>query len=191
MMQSTQAAEAEFDSILALTQYFHGRLAEVFALHQELLLCAQFEAAELSFESFVSFLNLHMEHEERVLFIAHDTLAEHGEPLRWPAKIYRAEHDKLRAMINRQRQQIKQLLAMSEASASELRRQIITVIEYQRVFKNVLEHHEEREEMALLLELDRHLQPQVTKRFIAELFEYWQDSDQLMTAAINQSLALL
>ena len=67
---------------------------------------------------------------------------------RWPARIYIAEHQKLTSMLADLRAALAPLSARIEDGATRL-----ALLDAQMPFKHVLEHHFEREEKGLLVEI--------------------------------------
>ena len=67
---------------------------------------------------------------------------------RWPAKVYLAEHSKLGSMLDELRTTLAPLPAQVSDASTRL-----TLIDGHMAFKHVLEHHFEREEKGLLIEV--------------------------------------
>jgi hemerythrin-like domain-containing protein len=123
-------------------------MAEIFALHQEALLLQQTQLAQDLLKLYRQVLSEHMDLEDNLLLAQHH--AGIGEP-RWATRIYAEEHGKIRHML-------KELThRLNQSSVTHRRRWIIEILDYERLLKNVLEHHEEREEEGLLKELDNAL----------------------------------
>ena len=128
----------------------HIELSELFARHQEALLQGQFDEASEWLEYYLASLNVHMQIEERYLFPEFANI-EHNS--KWDVSLYEKEHQKL----NQLNQTIKddlQWLSEQELSPSQQRRNIIALLDKEKTVKGLSEHHEAREEEAMLKELD-------------------------------------
>ena len=84
----------------------------------------------------------HIAHEEAQLIPRLPPLA------RWPAKVYLAEHSKLGVMLGELRTALAPLPAQVSDASTRL-----TLIDAHMPFKHVLEHHFEREEKGLFVEV--------------------------------------
>jgi hemerythrin-like domain-containing protein len=172
-----------FNSISDMVSFFHRDMDEYILLHQEALLVQDIELAKSVFALFRNMLESHIDIENRILFPLFESHLEinglsaacnalptdcdndntSNQP-RWPLFLYQKEHDKLLMMMDKAERMVNSLHAMSDSS--QQRRAILQVLEYQRSFKNVIEHHEEREEIAFLPELDKALSDMVIKETI-------------------------
>jgi hypothetical protein len=85
---------------------------------------------------------------------------------RWPASLYTSEHAKVRELMGKTEISL-QLLSKGQLSNKELRRQIISLLDQEKTFKGLCEHHQEREEAGMLPELDN----QTEKRWRAQIIE--------------------
>lgn len=124
----------------------HLDLQQWFLLHQEALLCRHADFTSQSWAIFAEGLQLHLECENRYLFISDTTLLDQTQ-LRWNISVYQKEHAKI----------IKMLAAITamldDYAAFTGRRQrlsLLEILEKQSSFSQVLEHHEEREEQDAL-----------------------------------------
>lgn len=70
------------------------------------------------------------------------------ESARWPPRVYLAEHRKLSAMLDKLQRVLLPLPAQVEEGATRL-----ALLDMQAPFRHVLEHHFEREETGLLVEV--------------------------------------
>ena len=136
-------------SLLTVTEQFHGYLDELFLLHQEAIVAREWGLSLKALEIFGRLLRNHIEVEDRWLFPVH---AEQCDDVRWNTSLYQQEHQKLLSLLLKVEERVERVI---QSGAN--RRSVIELIDYQRTFKNVMEHHEEREEMALLPELDQQL----------------------------------
>jgi hemerythrin-like domain-containing protein len=162
-----------FDSVYGLTAFFHRHLDEVMLLHQEALLLQKFSLAEQLLMLFEDLLLAHIEAEDRILLplFEKELLEKEQFESRWPALLYYKEHEKILAMMAKVKQKFALIAALE---GSEQRRAMLALLEYQRTFKNVLEHHTDREEQALLPELDMHLGADKLAETIGAVEQQWQ-----------------
>jgi hemerythrin-like domain-containing protein len=156
-----------FQSLLALTSHFHRQLDHYMGLHQECLLEQQLELALSSHDLLQRGLELHIEVENTQLFPAYEQWLTDG---RWPLLVYQKEHEQLLKMLTKSRAMVADL----SGSGSKLRQQILALLDYQRSLKNVVEHHEEREEQGMLPELDAALDAAQSQALIAAMAASWE-----------------
>ncbi|NRB42425.1 MAG: hypothetical protein HRU20_28810 [Pseudomonadales bacterium] len=122
----------------------HKDLMQWFLMHQECLLLGDDSQAQTAFLAFSDFLQTHLQFENSYVL-------KTAEDLRWPLKVYQKEHDKLLLMLNK----IARLLnAYYPLQGRKKRLALLEVLGYQGSFLHVMEHHEEREEQDLFLQLD-------------------------------------
>jgi len=147
----------------------HQELDEFFLLHQEAVVLAKFEPAVELLGCFGELHQFHMDFENEKLLPA---LTELGDPGRWPASLYSSEHDKVQELLQ---QAGRRLLSLHEArlSSRETRRGIIVLLDEQKTLKGVCEHHQEREQVGLLPELDKLADTQWRTRIIKPFLEEW------------------
>ncbi|HSR63681.1 MAG TPA: hypothetical protein VLN56_09775, partial [Gammaproteobacteria bacterium] len=131
----------------------HLELRELFMRHQEYLLQEEFENAIEQLEQFNTCLDAHMELEEEHLF---PEFARIERKSRWNLDLYETEHVKIRRMHEHIAAELEWLHAES-LGASDRRRNIIALLDKEKTYKGMLEHHEDREEDAMLRELDEQL----------------------------------
>lgn len=161
---------ANTTSLIDITRHYHASIDEVFLLHQEALLEQQFPLAKQLLHWFTELLDQHIELEDGLLFPAHQGLSEE---VRWQTSLYSHEHQKLRQLL------LELTLRFNALHAAPSRRGLLALLDYQRTFKNVLEHHEEREEIALLVELDLQLEHTQRQRLLQQISQQWPDLDSL------------
>ncbi len=150
----------------ALVSSQHRHLDELMLLHQEALLLQDIPLATRFLDLFDSLLSAHIEAENQHLIPA---LARQPSP-RWSALLYQKEHEKITAMLQKIQTQLQ---ALPGLTGQPLRRAILALLDYERAFKNVMEHHEEREETGLLRELDAALPEAETRHLIQTLQPLW------------------
>lgn len=132
---------------------------EILHLHQEALLVQDLPLAISFLRLFKSLINTHIEWEESHLLQLHEDLVD--EP-QWKTLIYREEHGKIRDLLK------EVFVRLNQTPVTNNRRWTIEILDYERVFKNVLEHHEEREEKGLLIELDHFLKKHQQDKLITD-----------------------
>lgn len=64
-------------------------------------------------------------------------------------------------------------LSKQQFSESLLRRNIIALLDKEKIFKGLTEHHEEREEEAMLKELDEQLEKNHVKQLVSDIKYIW------------------
>lgn len=126
----------------------HEDIRRWFLYHQECLLLRQDVYSAQCFQAFSLYLTEHMQYEDTVLFPAF-LRAEHS--LQWAINVYQKEHDKLRKMLHENQIMLDEYLAMQ---GRVKRLALLELLNKQRTFAHVMEHHEQREEQDLFLKLD-------------------------------------
>jgi hypothetical protein len=160
---------SENANLRAIITQCHQGLDELFLLHQEAVLIGKFDDAIQLLDCFKELHSLHMRFEDDQLIPKLDGLGDRG---RWPASLYTDEHNKIQELLLKVENG---LLALNtnQPSGKALRRDIITFIEMERLFKGVCEHHQEREETGLLTELDRQTDEKWRASIIEPFFNEW------------------
>lgn len=137
-------------------------------LHQEAVIVQELSLAERALRIFSKFLKSHLELEDQLLLPAHETITAEKS---WRTLIYQEEHKKLLSLLSNMRE-----MMSKPPEPHDMRRWVIEFIDYERTFKNVMEHHEEREEKGLLMELDNHLDTDDLHSLITQCHLAWQES---------------
>lgn len=158
----------------------HLELRELFARHQEALLQAQFEEARTWLVNFHACQKVHMQIEEKYLF---PEFAKIKRASRWDVSLYEKEHDKINQLYNNVLIDL-DWLSEQKLSDSQLRRNIIALLEKEKTLKGLNEHHEEREEDALLKELDEQLEPRQLKELKLDIKLTWLE----VTATVRETI---
>jgi hypothetical protein len=99
-------------------------------------------------------------------------LTELGDPGRWPASLYSSEHDKVQELLKKIECRLLSLRD-DRLSGKAMRRGIIALLDEQKTLKGVCEHHQEREEVGLLPELDKLTDTQWRTGIIKPFLEEW------------------
>ncbi len=139
--------------LVEIIQKQHIELRELFARHQEALLQGQFEEASSWLEHFKVCQKVHMQIEERYLF---PEFAKIERTTKWDCSLYEKEHDKINQLYDNIAQDLEWLIKQ-ELNESQKRRNIIALLDKEKTLKGLNEHHEEREEQAMLKELDAYM----------------------------------
>ena len=158
----------QFNSLLQCVSYYHRQIDEMLMLHQEAVIVQDIPLAEEALRLFSKLLKVHIELEDELLISRHEQLASE---IRWRTRVYKEEHVKLFDLLGNIRQMLRKA-----PEATEMRRWVIDIIDYERTFKNVMEHHEEREEKGLLLELDHELDKNTLDQIITQCHLVWQET---------------
>lgn len=147
----------------------HLDLRELFAQHQEALLQGHFEDAMILLNNFNLCHESHAKLEERYLF---PLFAKIKHQSKWDVSLYVKEHEKIKYLFAKISEDLTWLSEQS-LSKSQSRRNIIVLLDKEKTFKGLTEHHEEREEDAMLKELDEQLEPSITKELVSDLKFTW------------------
>jgi hypothetical protein len=147
----------------------HLDLRELFAQHQEALLQGRFEEAMTHLYNFNLCHQSHAKLEERYLF---PEFAKIVRQTKWDVSLYEKEHKKIEHLFENISEEVNWLSEQS-LSESQLRRNIIALLDKEKTFKGLTEHHEEREEDAMLKELDEQLAPSLIKELVSDLKFTW------------------
>jgi hypothetical protein len=81
-------------------------------------------------------------------------LHELDNPGRWPASLYTGEHAKIRELMENTKSDLSSLRT-GRLLNQNLRREVIVFLDREKMLKGVREHHQEREEAGMLMELDK------------------------------------
>ena len=170
-------------SLFALVSRYHRHMDELILLHQEALLLQQTDLAERFLALFRAMISAHIDAENTWLLPRLDALVQ----ARWPALLYRKEHDKILDMLTNVDAKMRLL---EGKTAQDYRRTVLALLDYERAFKNVVEHHEEREEMAMLRELDQHADAAEVQQLALTLEQAWhpllQTQEAMLPALITE-----
>jgi hemerythrin-like domain-containing protein len=168
MNHAVDEAGVDNKGFAGLTVPFHRLLMQLLTMHQEALLIDDMTLAFNIFDLFTDALQRHLDVENNLLLPLHRTLVQE---YRWPSLVYEKEHDKLLQMAARVR---RELAGLAGLKGRARRLAILEQLDYQRSFKAVMEHHEEREEQALLPELDACSDSEIFQQAYAQVSVVWQ-----------------
>ena len=124
----------------------HREMDELFLQHQEALLEQDWAKAQARYAAFHTLLLSHIALEDSVLVPLHQQLTKP----QWRTLVYTAEHDKVREIAQIMADRI---AAPKPEDKQQRLRWIIKLLDDERSLKNLLEHHNEREEKGMLPEL--------------------------------------
>ncbi|MGC4086832.1 MAG: hypothetical protein QM756_02825 [Polyangiaceae bacterium] len=126
----------------------HERLDEHFAVHQEHLLDCRLPEACATLDVYVELLGVHMRHEEELLL----PIYARGEPsARFPLVLFTGQHQRMRELLAEARARLARLSGEGHALA----RGVIELLDFERTYKHLGEHHDGAERQALFPVLDR------------------------------------
>lgn len=124
----------------------HSKLDEIFLEHQELLLERRLGEATAKLEVYRELLELHMRHEEELLLPLY---ARHGPSKRWPLVLFTGQHQRMRELLDAVAERLRSMPA-------EVRpRDVIALLDFERTYKHLSEHHDGAEREGLFPALDR------------------------------------
>ncbi|MGH8279194.1 MAG: hemerythrin domain-containing protein [Gammaproteobacteria bacterium] len=129
-----------FDPIDALQQE-HLALQKMFALHQEALVTRAWARAAHLLEHYQKRFARHVELEERFLL---PYCPKEKTAAQWPASVYTSEHRRAEEFLQKAAAQLA-LARRRGVKPSAL----IALLDHEKTFKGLIEHHDEREEKAL------------------------------------------
>ncbi|MBQ14654.1 MAG: hypothetical protein CMQ17_09685 [Gammaproteobacteria bacterium] len=159
----------------------HQELDELFLQHQEAILVEKFNAATQLLGCFKELHELHRGFEDKQLIPTLDGLVNQRL---WPASLYTNEHAKIQELLHKTE---KNLLSLSKSQLSnqDLRREIIVLLDMEKTFKGLCEHHQEREEKGMLPELDEQTDEKWRIRIIKPFLKEWNCGMKRTTEIVN------
>ncbi|QXL83297.1 hypothetical protein [Comamonas sp. NLF-1-9] len=130
----------------------HAQLDALLQTHLLELMGGDFARAEQAFSRWRAELVAHIAIEEREL------LPHLPAQARWAAKVYLAEHERIALLAREHAARLTQVLANPPEPGMAQRRAALWLIDAVHPLRHVLEHHHQREEGTLALELAQDLQ---------------------------------
>jgi hemerythrin-like domain-containing protein len=146
-------------SFLSLLEV-HRRLDELFLLHQEALLALDPRLALERLREFKGELQVHMRAEEELLLPVYERA---GRIQGGPVEFFTGEHKRMLEFIARFDGKLEKLVA----DQMNLKRDIISLFDGEAVFKQLMEHHDAREQNILYPALDRVTSEQERRRLLS------------------------
>lgn len=132
------------ESAVGLLLRQHTVLSDLFARHQEALVDRRWAEAVRLLEEYEESLLSHIRFEERNLLPRCDAMGG----VQWPGAVYKAEHRRIEQLLHRAADRLTRARG-SEISPAVL----VSLLDEERTLKRLVEHHHEREEKALFVEL--------------------------------------
>ncbi|MBL1141603.1 MAG: hypothetical protein HND53_06185 [Proteobacteria bacterium] len=155
--------------LVEIIQKQHSDLHELFARHQEALLQGLFDVAGTWLEHFHVCQTAHIQLEENYLL---PEFAKIERRTKWDASLYQKEHEKITQLFGNITQDL-EWLAEQELDESQKRRNIIALLDKEKTLKGLLEHHEEREEEGMLIDLNEQLEENQLKELKLDINLTW------------------
>jgi hypothetical protein len=137
--------------------------------HQEALLQGHFDDAVTVLIHYDVCHQAHAQLEEDYLF---PEFAKIERQSKWDVSLYEKEHEKIASLFGNISDDLN-WLRDQQLSDSQLHRNIITLLDKEKTFKGLTEHHEVREEDAMLKELDEQLEQSHIKELISDIKSTW------------------
>jgi hypothetical protein len=148
----------------------HAALDETFALHQELLVGLELDAALEVLGAYCELLELHMHHEEEEVL---RVFARAGDVPRWPLVLYTGQHEKMRGMLERA---AAGLAAVARERPANLRRAVIGLLDFEATYKHLHEHHDGAEREGLFPACDGVTTVEERQQLVERLRSEWQSA---------------
>lgn len=127
----------------------HSDIRQWHLLHQECLLLGLDQQAQQSFSAFIAVLRLHIQFENEHLLYQPE--AVDSDSLRFALVVYQKEHDKILQLLQQLETDVAQYL---QAKGRVKRMLLLDLLEKHFRLAGVLEHHEQREEEDLFLQIN-------------------------------------
>ncbi len=140
--------------LVTLIHQQHLELRELFARHQEALMQGELYEAIEWLENYDILQKAHMQIEERYLF---PEFANIKHTSKWDVSLYEKEHIKIKQFYKTIVDDLNRI-SEQQQNESQRRRDIIDLLDKQKTLKGLNEHHAEREEEAMLKELEQQLE---------------------------------
>ena len=154
------------NNLQKLLEAYHELLDEFFLIHQEPLILGDINLAKEYLIYYAQLLRQHIEIENNYLF----PLYKKNDPNvsgRWPVTLYIHEHNKIEQLLVG----VETLMLKLESQYSA--RGVIHLLEVEYRLKQLVEHHEQREEIALLPELCERLSILEEQSLMLTIQQYW------------------
>jgi hemerythrin-like domain-containing protein len=128
----------------------HGDLDELFEEHRHALLGFEFKAAHDAIEAFWRVLRAHIRVEDEIVLPAYTQRVGHvegGSP-----ELFLNEHRQMERWVQEFRRDVKRL---AQSARTPKRADVLALLDREATFKNLLQHHDERERSFLYPLLDK------------------------------------
>ena len=160
----------ETSSLTSIIASCHIDLDRLFFAHQEAVLNGDLPGALDGLHRYSVAHDLHKRFEETHLF---PKFAEVDDPGSWPLRIYQHEHDKIESRLQEIRATLTDLIERS-VHGTELSMAIIALLDQEKSYKGLCEHHQEREEAGMLPALDNQTDAGWRRSLIEQFAHEWQ-----------------
>lgn len=160
----------------------HLELRELFMRHQEMLLTGQFEEAKTWLKHYIVCQKVHIQIENNYLLPEFDEIDRRTQ---WDSSLYEKEHEKITKLFESISEDLN-WLADQDFNESDKRRNIIALLDKEKTLKGLNEHHEDREEEAMLKELDEQLEQRKLKELKLDINLTWAEAIALVRESNNQ-----
>jgi hemerythrin-like domain-containing protein len=152
----------------------HDETDELFLRHQELLLERQLPAATSALSAYRELIELHMRQEEELLLPIY---ARSNPSPRWPSVLFSGQHQRMRELLS----SVAERVAALDGAALRSR-DIIAVIEQERTYKHLVEHHDGAEREGFFPALERALREDEHAAITTRCLREWRS----LCAALEQ-----
>lgn len=160
---------SDSSSLKTVIAQCHRELDQLFFVHQEAVLVGELPRAIEALHRFTEAHDLHKNFEDTHLLTR---LAELDDPGDWKASLYSHEHNKIGDLLTGLEEYLVQLSAR-ELTGTALRAALIELLDREKSFKGLCEHHQEREEAGMLPALDRQTDTVWRTAIIEPFVEEW------------------
>ena len=157
----TPSPMADFRDILEIHRFLQDELL----LHQESLVLGELEEASVHLDRFARAVRAHIRAEDEVLVPVY--VGNGDQRAAGSAELITAEHRKIEKLLARAEAKMDSLLHFGEITAQ----QVISTIEEERILKELLSHHDQRERNTMVPELDGRLQGEERVRILRRMNE--------------------
>ena len=147
----------------------HLELRDIFMQHQEALLQGHFDDAIKCLTHYDVCHQAHARLEECYLFPEFVKIERESQ---WDVSLYEKEHQRIVSLFGNVSKHLN-WLSEQPLSDSQLRRHIIALLDKEKTFKGLTEHHEGREEKAMMKELDEQLNRSLIKEIVSDINFTW------------------
>ena len=163
----------------------HAALVDTFALHQELLVALELEAALRVLEVYRELLDVHMIHEEQEIL---SLFARAGHVAKWPPVLYTGQHEKMRGMLARAAESVS---GMVRFRPDNVRRAVIALLDFESTYKHLHEHHDGAEREGLFPICDGVTSAEERASLVSRVLAEWQKAFAERRPALEAARAVL
>ena len=131
--------------------------------------------AELALVRYVRLLTLHMRHEEELLLPLYGRTEP---PRRYPLVLFTGQHQRMRELLAALQERVSALASQSRVQS----RDVIELLDSERTYKHLSEHHDGAERQALFPTLDRALASAEELSRVERCLSEWLDLERELVA---------